>query len=92
MQRCVHKHASPGLSTWVPAGSPGAAAVSGVAAGLLLRVVAHSRFAGALARRDAPLPPAAGRLQAPLESLLPVGEDDCCAQRVRVARRGEIRT
>ena len=72
----------------MPAGSSGAAAASEVAAGLLLRVMAHSRFASALTRRDAPLPPAAARLQAPLESLLPVVEDDCCVQRVSVAHKG----
>ena len=75
------------LSRWVPAGPIGTAAVAEMAAGLLLRLVAHSRFAGALAQRNAPLPPAAARLQAPLESLLPVVEDDCCAQRVRAAQK-----
>ena len=75
----------------MPAGSTGAAAVSEVATGLLLRVVAHSRFTGALARRDAPLSPAAARLQAPLESLLPVVEDECCcAVRVSDAHLGLI--
>lgn len=58
-----------------------------VAAGLLARVAGHSRFAGALAKpgpsgSGARLPPIAARLQAPLESLLPVVEDECWAQQV----------
>ncbi len=59
--------------------------LAAAAEGLLLRVLGHSRFAAALAGRaaGAALPPAAARLQAPLESLLPVVEDECWAQQVR---------
>ena len=89
-ERLINMHPPSALSSRVPAGSSGAAAVSEMAAGLLMRVVAHSRFASALARCDAPLPSAAARLQAPLESLLPVVEDNCCAQRVRAAHKGFV--
>ncbi|KAK9836971.1 hypothetical protein WJX81_003433 [Elliptochloris bilobata] len=69
------------------AGSEGSRATARVAAELLIRVVGHSRFVSAVARRDAALPPAAARLQAPLESLLPVVEDDCWATQGPCARR-----
>ncbi len=59
--------------------------LAATAEALLLRVLGHSRFAAALADRaaGAALPPAAVRLQTPLESLLPMVEDECWAQQVQ---------